>query len=472
MKSLNEFLNEAKDVGHYERIGNQTIVDSNFVNYSKGCLPDSELVHLGMGDFQLKTPKGNITFNRSGKIVGIGQDFVGRPHRATDDKGGKVLEELIKVMTKKKKAVLSMAGLDESKKEITKYHKAAKKAGANKLSKIEPEYDDLYGHSFTFVDSDGTKTEIYYDKDQEGVAISQFYSEDEVETDDISIDSMLKLIEQSRLDESKKPVTDKYGWHIKPFFKEGEKVLYYGEPAEISRVRDDGNKVTYDVKYTNQRGSQSFVNNKSGEIKKLNEAQSYAASFGGSSQSSEMDTDKFKEALNKVKLDLVSAKGLWDRKNIVNSKNKVVSQINTEDSTYRISKNGRSQWYNFKPQGFKVGGYDKVIKHILGSLDEINQYTGEAEKSEKYWDTKFKKAIKLFPTWADEKVDITNEIRQVYNERILDVTKGDKGYVEPISRYEGDVEIYIEMATDLWNKMKGDVIAKEYALEDYVRWLK
>jgi len=285
MKHLNEFLNEAKDVGHYERIGNQTIVDSNFVNYSKGCLPDSELVHLGMGDFQLKTPKGNITFNRSGKIVGIGQDFVGRPHRATDDKGGKVLEELIKVMTKKKKAVLSMAGLDES----------------------------------------------------------------------------------------KKPVTDKYGWHIKPFFKEGEKVLYYGEPAEISRVRDDGNKVTYDVKYTNQRGFQSFVNNKSGEIKKLN---------------------------------------------------------------------------------------------------EINQYTGEAEKSEKYWDTKFKKAIKLFPTWADEKVDITNEIRQVYNERILDVTKGDKGYVEPISRYEGDVEIYIEMSTDLWNKMKGDVIAKEYALEDYVRWLK
>jgi len=215
MKHLNEFLNEAKDVGHYERVGNQTIVDSNFVNYSKGILPDSELVHLGMGDFQLKTPKGNITFNRSGKLVGIGQDFVGRPHRATDDKGGKVLDELIKLMTKKKKAVLSMSG-----------------------------------------------------------------------------------------------------------------------------------------------------------------------------------------------------------------------------------------------------------------MDEINQFTGEAEKSEKYWDTKFKKAIKLFPTWADEKVDITNEIRQVYNERILDVIKGDKGYVEPIDRYEGDVEVYIEMATDLWNKMKGDVIAKEYALEDYVRWLK
>lgn len=236
MKALNEFLNEAKDVGHYERVGNQTIVDSNFLNYSKGVLPGSELVHLGMGDFQLKTPKGNITFNRSGKLEGIGQDFVGRPHRATDDKGGKVLDELIKLMTKKKKAVLSMSGMDES----------------------------------------------------------------------------------------KKPVTDKYGWHIKPFFKEGEKVLYYGKPAVITQVRDKG-KIFYDVSYTNQRGFQTFVSNKSGEIKKLN---------------------------------------------------------------------------------------------------EINQFTGEAEKSEKYWDTKFKKAIKLFPTWADEKVDITNEIRQVYNERILDVIKG------------------------------------------------
>ena len=307
MKHLNEFLNEAKDVGHYERVGNQTIVDSNFVNYSKGVLPGSELVHLGMGDFQLKTPKGNITFNRSGKLVGIGQDFVGRPHRATDDKGGKVLDELIKLMTKKKKAVLSMSGMDE--------------------------------------------------------------------------------------------------------------------------------------------------------------VQSYASSFGGSSKKTKIDTDKFKKALNKVKLDLVSASGLWDHKNIINSKNKVVSQINTDDSTYRISENGRTQWYNWSSD-------DKVIKHILGSLDEINQYTGEAEKSEKYWDTKFKKAIKLFPTWADEKVDITNEIRQVYNERILDVIKGDKGYVEPIDRYENDAEVYIEMATDLWNKMKGDVIAKEYALEDYVRWLK
>ena len=102
-------VNEAKDVGHYERVGNQTIVDSNFVNYSKGVLPDSELVHLGMGDFAIKSKSGTIKFQRSGKLDGIGQDFVGRPHRMTDDKNGKLVELFLKLMLKKKKAILSMS---------------------------------------------------------------------------------------------------------------------------------------------------------------------------------------------------------------------------------------------------------------------------------------------------------------------------------------------------------------------------
>ena len=104
-----ESLNEAKDVGHYERVGNQTIVDSNFINYSKGVLPNSELVHLGMGDFAIKSQAGTIEFARSGKLVGIGQDFVGRPHRMTDDKNGKLVDEFLKLMLKKKKAILSMS---------------------------------------------------------------------------------------------------------------------------------------------------------------------------------------------------------------------------------------------------------------------------------------------------------------------------------------------------------------------------
>ena len=84
----------------------------------------------------------------------------------------------------------------------------------------------------------------------------------------------------------------------------------------------------------------------------------YASSFGGSSKESKIDTEKFTKALNKVKLDLVSAAGLWNHKNIINSKNKVISQIDTEDSTYRISKNGITKWYNWSSN-------DEVIKHIL-----------------------------------------------------------------------------------------------------------
>jgi len=102
-------LKEGKNIGHYERVGNQTIVDSNFVNYSKGVLPNSELVHLGMGDFAVKSPKGTIEFHRSGKLNGIGQDFVGRPHRMTDDKNGKLVDAFLKLMLKKKKAILSMS---------------------------------------------------------------------------------------------------------------------------------------------------------------------------------------------------------------------------------------------------------------------------------------------------------------------------------------------------------------------------
>jgi hypothetical protein len=111
MKFIKKFesVNEGKDVGHYERVGNQTIVDSNFVNYSKGVLPNSELVHLGMGDFAIKSQSGTIKFERSGKMDGIGQDFVGRPHRMTDDKNGKLVDLFLKLMLKKKKAILSMS---------------------------------------------------------------------------------------------------------------------------------------------------------------------------------------------------------------------------------------------------------------------------------------------------------------------------------------------------------------------------
>ena len=120
--NLTDILKEGKDVGHYERVGNQTIVDSNFVNYSKGVLPNSELVHLGMGDFAIKSQSGTIKFERSGKLVGIGQDFVGRPHRMTDDKNGKLVDLFLKLMLKKKKAILSMSESVVTEKEGVKHY--------------------------------------------------------------------------------------------------------------------------------------------------------------------------------------------------------------------------------------------------------------------------------------------------------------------------------------------------------------
>ena len=152
-------VNEGKDVGHYERVGNQTIVDSNFVNYSKGVLPNSELVHLGMGDFAIKSQSGMIKFQRSGKMDGIGQDFVGRPHRMTDDKNGKLVELFLKLMLKKKKAILSMSEsvMNEAKYDIGM---ARKGNGLTVYNKAEEENGDY--KNVAHIDSKGKIK--YYDK--------------------------------------------------------------------------------------------------------------------------------------------------------------------------------------------------------------------------------------------------------------------------------------------------------------------
>ena len=68
-------------------------VDSNFVNDCKNKIPLSELVHLGMGDFMLKTPHGNISFDRvSYQFDGMS----GRAHKMTGNK--ELMDMLIKKM--------------------------------------------------------------------------------------------------------------------------------------------------------------------------------------------------------------------------------------------------------------------------------------------------------------------------------------------------------------------------------------
>jgi hypothetical protein len=70
-------------------------VDSNFVNDCKGKIPLSDLVHVGMGDFVLKTPHGNIEFDRVSETF---DGMSGRAHRMTGNK------ELMDMLFKKMKA--------------------------------------------------------------------------------------------------------------------------------------------------------------------------------------------------------------------------------------------------------------------------------------------------------------------------------------------------------------------------------
>jgi hypothetical protein len=56
----------------------EVFVDSNFINQSKGNLPNSELKHYGFGEFYLETPDGNIDFIRTSEDK---KGFVGRTHK-------------------------------------------------------------------------------------------------------------------------------------------------------------------------------------------------------------------------------------------------------------------------------------------------------------------------------------------------------------------------------------------------------
>jgi len=88
-KSINE---GAKTV--WKKNGN-LFVDSDFVNFSKGKLPGNQLKIPGFGVFYLILNGGVITFMRHHeKFDGMS----GISHTMTDDKGGKLMSQLIKKM--------------------------------------------------------------------------------------------------------------------------------------------------------------------------------------------------------------------------------------------------------------------------------------------------------------------------------------------------------------------------------------
>ena len=86
-------------LGHYSEDHGTIYVDSNFINKSKGMLPNSELKHMGYGEFYIETRNGSVQFARKNDEI---DGFVGRTHKMYDDKGGKLVKQLIDTMSKKK----------------------------------------------------------------------------------------------------------------------------------------------------------------------------------------------------------------------------------------------------------------------------------------------------------------------------------------------------------------------------------
>jgi len=94
--------------GHHYKYGKKWYGDTGFVQFSQGVLPNSELKHMGFGEFYLETPDGKVQFARGGKEF-TGQ--VGRSHEIYDDANGKIVAKLIKAMEKKKKSELMTEGV-------------------------------------------------------------------------------------------------------------------------------------------------------------------------------------------------------------------------------------------------------------------------------------------------------------------------------------------------------------------------
>jgi len=86
--------------GAHHKAGSDWYVDTEFVNHSQRVYPGATLRHMGMGEFVLETPDGDIEFDRM-----RGKDFKGqsgRSHKLYGDK--KAVVKLIKLMEQKGKS--------------------------------------------------------------------------------------------------------------------------------------------------------------------------------------------------------------------------------------------------------------------------------------------------------------------------------------------------------------------------------
>jgi hypothetical protein len=109
-EALSEPLHE-EQTAHHHYDGKNWYVDTGFVSASEKAMPGFSLSHMGMGEFSLKGPDGEIEFDRM-----RGKDFpgqVGRSHKLYDNKDGALIKKLIAAM-KGKSQEMKAESLDEA----------------------------------------------------------------------------------------------------------------------------------------------------------------------------------------------------------------------------------------------------------------------------------------------------------------------------------------------------------------------
>lgn len=86
--------------GAHHQEGKDWYVDTAFINASQDVYPGAKLRHMGMGEFVLETPDGDIEFDRM-----RGKDFPGQSGRSHKLYGApKAVEKLLKLMEQKGKS--------------------------------------------------------------------------------------------------------------------------------------------------------------------------------------------------------------------------------------------------------------------------------------------------------------------------------------------------------------------------------
>ncbi len=181
------------------------------------------------------------------------------------------------------------------------------------------------------------------------------------------------------------------------------------------------------------------------------------------------------EDTNGVILDIFGDDYRTDMSGVQYKDNLELAPKNEWEKSYERMAKTLTHFIDLYEPKYRAAFFDRAHKMFprnpkLGIVKEESNISSSA--GEIFWDNSFDKLISKFPEWLDEKRDITNSIRTAYNEHVLDVIQGEPGYVRSIPYRSAKTNDYIAEATRLWKLLKGNVWAKQNALEDYLDWIK